>query len=114
MDDISAVDGSGRYEICLKGHLDTRWEIWFDGMTLTTWSDGTTSIRGPVVDQSALHGLLQRVRDLGLPLISVTLVEPDQPDPPNSRNPLTPRAVTAVRNSSNTTCSSAADARPLR
>jgi hypothetical protein len=57
-------------------------------LTLTTCSDGTTTIRGPVVDQSALHGLLQRVRDLGLPLISVTRVEPDQliPSPPSPAN----------------------------
>jgi hypothetical protein len=81
MKDISTVDGAGRYEIHLKGHLDNRWAAWFDGLTLTTCSDGTTTIRGPVVDQSALHGLLQRVRDLGLPLISVTRVEPDQLDP---------------------------------
>ena len=74
--------GPGRYEIRLKGHLDTRWAAWFDGLTLTHDSDGTTIIHGPVVDQAALHGLLQKVRDLGLPLISVTQVEPDQPDVP--------------------------------
>jgi hypothetical protein len=71
----------GSYEIRLKGHLEPRWADWFDGLTLTRCSDGTTVIRGLVVDQSALHGLLQRVRDLGLPLISVTRVEPDQLDP---------------------------------
>jgi len=77
MNEISTADGAGRYEIRLKGHLDTRWADWFDGLTLTRCSDGTTAIRGLVVDQSALHGLLQRVRDLGLPLISVTRVESD-------------------------------------
>ena len=77
MNEISTADGAGRYEIRLKGHLDTRWADWFDGLTLTRCSDGTTAIRGLVVDQSALHGLLQRVRDLGLPLISVTRDEPD-------------------------------------
>jgi hypothetical protein len=72
----------GRYEIRLKGHLDTRWAAWFDGLTLSPDSDGTTIIHGPVADQAALHGLLQKVRDLGLPLVSVTQVEPDQPSAP--------------------------------
>jgi len=71
---------AGRYEIRLKGHLDTRWAAWFDGLTLTHESDGTTIIHGPVVDQAALYGLLQKMRDLGLPLISVIHVEPDQPN----------------------------------
>jgi hypothetical protein len=71
---------AGRYEIRLKGHLDTRWAAWFDGLTLTHNSDGTTIIHGQVVDQAALHGLLQKVRDVGLPLVSVSRVEPDQPD----------------------------------
>jgi hypothetical protein len=84
MRDISTADGAGRYEIRLKGHLDGRWAAWFDGLTLTNCSDGTTTIHGPVVDQSALHGLLQKVRDVGLPLISVTPVEPDQPGAPTS------------------------------
>jgi hypothetical protein len=81
MNEISTADEAGRYEIRLQGHLDARWAAWFDGLALTTCSDGTTTIHGLVVDQSALHGMLQRVRDLGLPLISVTRVEPDQPDP---------------------------------
>jgi hypothetical protein len=67
------------YEIRIKGHLDSRWAVWFDGLSLTTASDGTTTIHGPVADQAALHGLLQKVRDIGLPLVSVTLVDPDQP-----------------------------------
>jgi hypothetical protein len=66
---------AGRYEIRLKGHLDTRWAAWFDGMTLTHDGDGTTLIHGPVVDQAALHGLLAKVRDVGLPLVSVHQVE---------------------------------------
>ena len=53
MSDISTADEAGRYEIRLKGHLETRWATWFDGLTLTNCSDGTTTIRGPVVDQSA-------------------------------------------------------------
>ena len=75
----------GRYEIRLRGHLDSRWAAWFDGLSLTNESDGTTIIYGPVVDQAALHGLLQKVRDMGLPLVSVTQVQPDQPEcPPTS------------------------------
>ncbi len=63
---------ASRYEIRLKGHLAARWAAWFDGLTLTREDDGTTLIQGPVVDQAALHGLLQKVRDTGLPLVSVT------------------------------------------
>ncbi len=61
----------GSYEIRLKGHLDARWTDWFDGLTLTQESAGTTVLSGSVVDQAALHGLLGKVRDLGLPLIAV-------------------------------------------
>jgi hypothetical protein len=75
-------DNPGRYEIRLKGHLDSRWTAWFDGLTLTQDNDGTTIIHGPVADQAALHGLLQKVRDLGLPLVSVTQVEPHQSNSP--------------------------------
>ena len=71
-------DHPGRYEIRLKGHLDSRWTAWFDGLTLTHDSDGTTVIHGPVADQAALHGLLQKVRDIGLPLVSVTAVPPER------------------------------------
>ena len=72
--------GAGRYEIRLKGHLASRWSAWFDGLTLTRESDGNTLIEGPVVDQAALHGLLQKVRDTGLPLVSVRHSETDQSD----------------------------------
>ena len=74
MSDASAghPDSPGRYEIRLKGHLDSRWAVRFDGMTLTTRADGTTLIEGPVVDQAALHGMLRVLRDIGLPLLSVT------------------------------------------
>ena len=74
----------GWYEIRLTGHLDARWAARFDGLTLSQESDGTTILTGPVVDQAALHGLLRKVRDLGLPLISVIHLEPDQPDVPAS------------------------------
>ena len=63
--------GGENYEIRLKGHLDVRWADWFDGLTLTRESDGTTVLGGSVVDQAALHGVLGKVRDLGLPLIAV-------------------------------------------
>ena len=76
---------AGRYEIRIKGHLDTRWAAWFDGLSLTNESDGTTLIQGPVADQAAQHGLLQKVRDVGLPLVSVTQVEPDQPEVPTTQ-----------------------------
>jgi hypothetical protein len=68
---------AGRYEIRLTGHLDARWTAWFDGLTVTYEADGTTVISGPIADQAALHGVLQRVRDLGLPLVSVIRVESD-------------------------------------
>ena len=71
----------GRNEIRLKGHLSGRWAAWFDGLSLRLESDGTTVIYGPVADQSALHGLLQKVRDTGLPLISVLCVEPEPSKP---------------------------------
>ena len=73
-------NGAGWYEIRLKGHLDSRWAAWFDGLSLTNDSDGTTVISGPVLDQAALHGLLQRVRDVGIPLVSVAQIDPDEPD----------------------------------
>ena len=70
----TAAGDADWYEIHLQGRLDPRWATWFDGMTVTTDADGTTLIRGPVADQAALHGLLARLRDLGLPLLSVTQV----------------------------------------
>ena len=63
------------YEIRLKGHLDDRWAEWFEGLTINLEEDGTTLLTGPVVDQAALHGLLKRVRDLGIPLLSVCPLE---------------------------------------
>lgn len=64
------------YEIRLKGHLDGRWGDWFGSMTITLEDNGDTLLTGPVIDQAALHGLLKKVRDLGLPLLSVNRVEP--------------------------------------
>lgn len=68
----------GLYEIRLKGHLDNRWANWFGGLTITREDNGETLLSGPVVDQAALHGLLRKVRDLGLPLVSVIQVDPKQ------------------------------------
>ena len=91
--DREAVHGGGeRYEIRLEGHLDGRWSAWFDGLRLTNEADGTATLSGTVIDQSALHGLLQKVRDLGLPLVSVTQVGadrtgPDQPDTSTTERP---------------------------
>ena len=65
----------GLYEIRLKGHLDAKWDDWFDSLTITRADNGETLLRGSVVDQAALHGVLRKVRDLGLPLLSVIQVE---------------------------------------
>ena len=64
------------YQIRIKGHLGNQWTDWFDGMTITSEEDGETLLTGPVVDDAALHGLLKKVRDLGMPLLSVNRVEP--------------------------------------
>ena len=70
------------YQIRLKGHLGCEWTDWFEGLTITLEEDGTTLLTGPVIDQAALHGLLKKVRDLGLPLVSVSPVESGQADTP--------------------------------
>jgi hypothetical protein len=67
------------YEIRLQGRLDDRWSAWFDGLDLSH-RGGTTVLRGPVRDQAALHGLLHKLRDIGLPLLSVTTTDPDRAD----------------------------------
>ena len=64
-----------QYEIRVNGHLGTRWAAWFEGLAITSEPDGTTVLRGSVVDQAALHGLLQKFRDVGIPLISLARVE---------------------------------------
>ncbi len=65
----------GFYEIRIKGHLDHRWAAWFEEFTITLEDSGETLLSGPVIDQAALYGLLKKVRDLGLPLISVSQVQ---------------------------------------
>ena len=69
---LSDGDRDGCYEIRLQGHLQPRWSAWFDGMAVTNETGGTSLIRGEVVDQAALHGLLRKLADLGLPLLSLT------------------------------------------
>lgn len=70
----------GHYEIRLKGHLESRWADWFDSLTIRLEDNGETRLTGSVVDQAALHGLLRKVRDLGMLLISVKRIEPKQTD----------------------------------
>ena len=65
----------GIYEIRIKGHLDDQWSDWFGGLTITLEDNGDTLITGPVIDQAAFHGLLKKVRDLGMPLVSVSPLE---------------------------------------
>ena len=71
------------YEIRLKGHLGSQWTDWFDGLTITLEEDGNTLLTGPVIDQAALHGLLKKVRDLGMSLVSASPLEPGQADVSN-------------------------------
>ncbi len=66
------------YQIRIKGHLGHQWTDWFEGLTITLEENGETLLTGPVADQAALHGLLKKVRDLGMPLLAVNRVEPDQ------------------------------------
>ena len=68
------------YKIRLKGHLGRHWTDWFDGLTITLEDNGETLLTGPLADQAALHGLLKKVRDVGMPLLSVVGVKPGQAD----------------------------------
>jgi len=70
------------YQIRIKGHLGHQWTDWFGGLTITLEDSGDTLLTGPVVDQAALFGLLKKVRDLGMPFLSVNRVEPGQVDAP--------------------------------
>jgi hypothetical protein len=68
------------YQIRIRGHLSPQWQDWFEGLTITLGQDGDTLLTGPVIDQAALHGILKRVRDLGMPLLSVNSVGPGRQD----------------------------------
>lgn len=78
MSHVGQDSSGGRYQIRVKGRLDTRWAAWFDGLALTHETDGTTVIHAMLADQSALHGLLRKVNDIGVPLLSVVQVDRDQ------------------------------------
>ncbi|MCU1455708.1 MAG: hypothetical protein JWN46_3854 [Acidimicrobiales bacterium] len=86
------------YELRVGGHLSPRWAAWFDGLDVTADDDGTTVIRGSVVDQAALHGLIQKVRDIGIPLVSLSQSLPDAagdlPALPNHPIPDNPAGAT--------------------
>ena len=69
------------YEIRVKGHLEDHWSEWFDGLEITNLENGEALLSGAIVDQAALHGVLAKVRDLGLPLVAVRGVGPDQSEP---------------------------------
>jgi len=73
------------YQIRIKGHLGSQWTDWFGGLTITLEEDGDTLLTGPVVDQAALHGLLKKVRDLGMPLVSVIQVQFNETHPYRSK-----------------------------
>jgi hypothetical protein len=68
------------YQIRLRGHLGRHWTAWFEGLTITLEANGDSLLTGPVVDQAALHGVLTKIRDLGLPLVSIIVVEREQAD----------------------------------
>jgi len=74
------------YKIRIKGHLDDKWADRFEGLTITLEEDGDTLLTGPVIDQAALHGLLKKVRDLGMPLLSVCPLENGPADAPDDRS----------------------------
>ncbi len=71
------------YQIRIKGQLGREWTDWFGGLTITLEDNGETLLTGPVIDQAALHGLLRKVRDVGMPLLSVNCVEPGQAEVPD-------------------------------
>jgi hypothetical protein len=89
------------YQIRIKGHLDRRWTEWFGNVTITLEDNGETLLTCPVADQAALYGLLRKVRDLGLPLISVTRAQTDQIDGPDFKQPIEASTLEGKQDGSN-------------
>ena len=89
------------YQIRIKGHLGPQWIEWFGGVTITLEDNGDTLLTGPVADQAALYGLLRKVRDLGLPLISVTRAQTDQIDGPDFKQPIEATTLEGKQDGSN-------------
>jgi hypothetical protein len=81
------------YQIRIKGHLGREWADWFEGLAITLDDNGDTLLTGPVVDQAALHGLLRKVRDVGIPLISVVRVKPDHADALDVKQEMNDRSI---------------------
>jgi hypothetical protein len=79
----SDLDKLQVYQLRIKGHLDSRWTAWFEGLSITREEGGDSLLTGPVADQAALHGLLKKLRDLGLTLVSVSPLDPGQADQSN-------------------------------
>lgn len=80
MVELQQMSAGESYEIKLQGHLDESWADWFDGLTFVHENDGTTTLRGRIIDQTALHGLLKKIRDLGVPLLAVNRIDSKQND----------------------------------
>lgn len=97
------------YRIKVKGHLDRRWTEWFGGLTITLEDNGETLLTGQVADQAALHGLLRKVRDLGLPLISVSRAQTDQIDGPDFKQAIEASILEEARRRENCARSSRLD-----
>ena len=83
MAELPNIPAGQTYQIRLKGHLNESWNDWFDGLIFNHENDGTTTLTGEIIDQAALHGLLKKVRDLGMPLISVNCLDCDGLDVPD-------------------------------
>ena len=84
--DVTRANDVKSYQIRLQGHLDAQWSAWFGGLTVTLEDNGETLLTGQVADQAALYGLLRKVRDLGMPLLSVNCMEPGCTDAPDGKS----------------------------
>jgi hypothetical protein len=91
---VHTADEPGWYEIRFQGHLDDRWAAFFDGLALEPQPDGVSVLHGRVVDQASLHGVLARLRDLGLPLLSITS-NPSDPGVDPEEQPIDPSGASA-------------------